>query len=103
MLGPSSDLSPIGRVPECRDHNMEEEVEDGGVNLDHFNFSLGYQTKLLGQMNISISISLTNLFAAPPSPSGVRGGNYSPSHNDSHLSVTIGEQVLAPRKFPPSQ
>ena len=61
-----ADFPPIGGAPDIRDHNLDEEGEDGGINLDIFNFSLGYQTKVVGQMNSPSSISLINLGAAPP-------------------------------------
>ena len=96
-LGPSSDLSPIGQAPERRYQDVEEEGEDRGVNLDNFNFSLGYQTKLVCKMNNSSIISLSNLGAAPPIPSGIRGANYIPSHTYSQLTVSLGEQALVSR------
>ena len=40
-LGLPADLYPIGQAPERRDRHMKKEVEDGGVNLDNFNFSFG--------------------------------------------------------------
>ena len=102
-LGPPADFSPIGWVPERRYQNVDEEVEYRRIKLDIFNFSLGYQTKVVGHINNPSSISLTNVSSAPPSPSGIRGANYSPSNTDACLPVPLGEQAIVTSKLPPYQ
>ena len=90
-LGLPAYCSPIDRAPEHRDRHVEEEGEYEGINLYSFNSSFGYQTKVAGQMNNPSIISLTNLGTAPPSPSGVRGANYIPSHTDAYLPRPLAE------------
>ena len=102
-LDPSSYFYTIGWAPEYGDWDVEKEGESRGGNLDNFNFSLGYQTKLVGQTTNPSGISLINLGADPHSPSGIRGDTYRPSHTDACLTGPLGYQTLVPRKLSPYQ
>ena len=101
-IGLSSDFFPDIPPPELRNWGAEEEVEYGGGNLDHFNFNLGYQKKLVGQMTNPSSIVLTNLGSDSSIPSEIRGYNYSPSHTYDCITIPLGEQALVPRNLTPS-